>query len=65
MITAGFFELSVFAQTRVRGHAKRAATVAQSSRPTARCRDNSYSYSAHRSGTCSHHGGVAEWNPRR
>jgi hypothetical protein len=28
---------------------------------TARCRDGTYSYSAHRSGTCSHHGGVAEW----
>jgi hypothetical protein len=32
-------------------------------RPTAMCSDNSYSYSAHRSGTCSWHGGVAEWNP--
>jgi hypothetical protein len=29
--------------------------------PTAICRDGAYSYSAHRSGTCSHHGGVAEW----
>lgn len=28
---------------------------------TARCRDETYSYSQHRSGTCSHHGGVAEW----
>jgi hypothetical protein len=28
---------------------------------TARCRDGSLSYSAHRRGTCSHHGGVAEW----
>lgn len=25
------------------------------------CRDGTPSYSAHRSGTCSHHGGVAEW----
>lgn len=25
------------------------------------CRDGSYSFSQHRSGTCSHHGGVAEW----
>ena len=32
-------------------------------RPTALCRDGTYSYSAHRRGTCSHHGGVAEWNP--
>lgn len=29
--------------------------------PTARCRDGTYSYSRTRSGTCSHHGGVAVW----
>jgi hypothetical protein len=29
--------------------------------PTAKCRDGSFSYSATRSGTCSGHGGVAEW----
>lgn len=35
-----------------------------SSTATAQCRDGSYSYSQHRSGTCSHHGGVARWiNP--
>jgi Protein of unknown function (DUF3761) len=28
---------------------------------TAICADGSYSYSAHRRGTCSHHGGVARW----
>ena len=28
---------------------------------TARCNDGTYSYSQHRSGTCSHHGGVATW----
>lgn len=28
---------------------------------TARCRDGTYSYSASRRGTCSHHGGVAAW----
>ncbi|WP_084089711.1 DUF3761 domain-containing protein [Erwinia oleae] len=28
---------------------------------TALCRDGTYSYSAHRRGTCSHHGGVAQW----
>ncbi|HSX18312.1 MAG TPA: DUF3761 domain-containing protein [Candidatus Saccharimonadales bacterium] len=27
----------------------------------ARCVDGSYSFSQHRSGTCSHHAGVAEW----
>ena len=25
------------------------------------CNDGTYSYSAHRRGTCSHHGGVAQW----
>jgi len=28
---------------------------------TAQCRDGSYSYSQHHSGTCSHHGGVSSW----
>jgi hypothetical protein len=28
---------------------------------TARCADGSYSFSEHRRGTCSHHGGVARW----
>lgn len=28
---------------------------------TAKCRDGSYSFSQHRSGTCSRHGGVAQW----
>ena len=28
---------------------------------TAVCRDGTYSFSRHRSGTCSHHGGVAKW----
>jgi hypothetical protein len=28
---------------------------------TARCRDGTYSFSHHDSGTCSHHGGVAVW----
>jgi hypothetical protein len=36
-----------------------------SSRPppgaTARCRDSTWSFSEHHSGTCSHHGGVARW----
>jgi hypothetical protein len=30
---------------------------------TALCRDGTYSDSAHRSGTCSWHGGVAAWSP--
>ena len=28
---------------------------------TAVCRDGTYSFSRHRQGTCSHHGGVAKW----
>lgn len=28
---------------------------------TAICGDGTYSFSQHRSGTCSHHGGVAQW----
>ena len=28
---------------------------------TAQCRDGTYSFSASRRGTCSHHGGVASW----
>lgn len=28
---------------------------------TARCNDGTYSFSQHRQGTCSHHGGVAQW----
>jgi len=28
---------------------------------SAQCRDGTYSFSAHRRGTCSRHGGVAEW----
>jgi hypothetical protein len=30
---------------------------------TAVCRDGSYSFSQHRQGTCSHHGGVSRWLP--
>jgi hypothetical protein len=40
-----------------------AITSASSAPPgaTARCNDGTYSYSQHHQGTCSHHGGVAEW----
>lgn len=37
------------------------AAAAAPSGATALCRDGTYSYSKHRSGTCSHHGGVAKW----
>jgi hypothetical protein len=39
-------------------------SVTASGDATARCEDGTLSYSQHRSGTCSHHGGVATWiNP--
>ncbi len=28
---------------------------------TSQCRDGTYSFSQHRQGTCSHHGGVSDW----
>ena len=40
------------------------APVVSETKPTgatARCRDGAYSFSQHRRGTCSYHGGVAEW----
>ena len=37
-------------------HAKKAPPGA-----TAHCRDGTWSFSEHHSGTCSHHGGVASW----
>lgn len=42
----------------------RPKTTPQNSAPpgaTALCRDGTYSFSQHRSGTCSHHGGVSKW----
>jgi hypothetical protein len=38
-----------------------AATAAAPPGATAQCRDGTFSYSLHHSGTCSHHGGVAVW----
>lgn len=37
--------------------------LAFAGRATARCRDGSLSFSAHRCRTCSHHGGVAQFLP--
>jgi hypothetical protein len=34
---------------------------AQPAGATAQCEDGTYSFSQHRQGTCSHHGGVARW----
>ena len=46
-----------------RTNAAKAAKASKTQKPTAKCRDGTLSYSEHRSGTCSHHGGVAEWGP--
>lgn len=35
--------------------------ISPPARATARCRDGTHSFSRHRSGTCSRHGGVAAW----
>jgi uncharacterized protein DUF3761 len=49
--------------TNVDGNRIQSPTKADAPPPgaTAQCRDGSYSFSAHRQGTCSHHGGVAHW----
>jgi hypothetical protein len=49
--------------TNVSGHrVHRPVQAAQRpSGATARCADGSYSFSEHRRGTCSYHGGVATW----
>jgi hypothetical protein len=38
-----------------------AAPPPASGRPTAQCRDGSWSYAQHHTGACSRHGGVARW----
>ena len=43
------------------GSSTAAATIAPPPGGTAQCRDGTYSYLQHHSGTCSHHGGVAVW----
>jgi hypothetical protein len=43
------------------GNCVRRPTTTTSSGATAQCRDGSYSFSQHRRGTCSGHGGVAIW----
>jgi len=40
------------------------ATGASAAEPSATCKDGTVSYSASRSGTCAHHGGVAAWRNR-
>jgi hypothetical protein len=47
----------------VSGHCvKRPTNAAKAPKgATAKCRDATYSFSEHASGTCSHHGGVAVW----
>jgi hypothetical protein len=47
--------------TNVDGSTVCSPTTTDNGGATARCVDGTYSYSLHRSGTCSHHGGVAIW----
>ena len=47
------------------GHVVHSPSCGNESEPpqhTATCRDGSISYSEHHSGTCSGHGGVAQWD---
>jgi Protein of unknown function (DUF3761) len=48
-----------------KGHAESAPSAPpsapQTGAATAKCKDGSMSFSKHHSGTCSHHGGVAQW----
>jgi hypothetical protein len=63
--TATARETSEEPQSRSTPQGRAAPTAPQrappAGQPTARCKDGSLSYSQHRSGTCSRHGGVAEW----
>src|SRR2546426_11469392 len=54
------FGLAIIAALTVHRAASQEPSAAPSG-ATARCRDGTYSFSKHRSGTCSHHGGVATW----
>jgi hypothetical protein len=49
--------------TNVSGHRVHRPEHAKKTPPgaTAHCRDGTWSFSEHHSGTCSHHGGVASW----
>jgi hypothetical protein len=64
---------TIFAATAIAAAAVSAASPAAADTPTptptpppgatAQCCDGTYSFSQHRSGTCSHHGGVCQWCP--
>jgi hypothetical protein len=56
-ITVAFAALAVAAP----GGALAAPAAKAPPGATALCRDHTYSYSHHRRGTCSWHGGVARW----
>jgi hypothetical protein len=55
------FALALLALTVVAVAVSTPASATPPPGATARCRDGTYSFSQHRSGTCSHHGGVAQW----
>jgi hypothetical protein len=49
------------AQTQQQHHSTSRHNRSKSASATATCKDGTTSYSAHRRGTCSHHGGVRTW----
>jgi hypothetical protein len=53
--------LALVALAATAGGALGASKGAAPAGATAQCRDGTYSFSQHHSGTCSHHGGVARW----
>jgi hypothetical protein len=58
------FAWAVAAAIGITGVVALSGTTANSAAPpgaTARCRDGTYSFSLHHSGSCSHHGGVAQF----
>jgi hypothetical protein len=69
-ISVALLCLAIFLPGQAREHSHRSTYSVrpykkQAVRPanaTAVCKDGTLSYSQHRRGTCSHHGGVRRWN---
>lgn len=58
----GLVVVAALTESQVRGQERpQPAPSAVPAGATARCRDGTYSFSEHRRGTCSHHGGVVAW----
>ena len=63
ILPVAFALLCFMSATQASGQQKHRSTHhrKQSATATATCQDGTTSYSAHRRGTCSHHGGVKTW----